>query len=93
MPKVKGHTTHVGYRWKLCPYSTAYATIFYNRGYRGYTNNSDITDLNFTSVITADHLFTEGTLVYHNPGGNPGWLCRDDDCPYFIDNGVRYFEL
>lgn len=93
MPKFRGYTRAVGYLWKLCPYSTAYRNIFYARGFRGYTNNPEITDNNFTSVTTADHGYTEGTLVYHNPGGCPGWLCLDDDCPYFIDNQKRYFEL
>jgi len=91
--KIHGHTKYIGYCWRLCPFSTFYRTRFYDNGWAGNTTNPDITQENFTSVVTADHPFTEGTMVMHNPGGVPGWLCLDDDCPYFIDNGVRFFEF
>ena len=92
MAKIKGYTRERGYCWKLCPYSSSYANRFYNRGFAGNTNNPDIDQTNFTSVVTALHEYTNGTLNYYNTGGHPGWQCSDDDCPYFIDNGIRYFE-
>ncbi len=81
-----------GYLWKQCPYSTAYRNKYYDRGFAGNTTNPDITQETFTTIITADHPATEGGMRYRNNGGTPGWSCLDDACPYFIDNGVRYFE-
>ena len=82
-----------GYLWKLCPFSTAYRSRFYDRGFAGNTTNPDITQETFSSVVTADHPYTEGGMNYRNPGGTPGWSCLDDACPYFIDNTIRYFEF
>lgn len=92
MPKVRGHTAYVGYCWRLCPYSTTYYNKYYANGWAGNTNSPDIDQTNFTSVVTSDHPLTEGTLNMHSRGV-PGWICMDDDCQYFIDNGVRYFEI
>ena len=93
MAKFKGYTSRVGYCWKLCPFSLSYNNRFYSRGYRGNTNNQDITDANFNSVVTVLHSYNDGTMTYYNRGSTPGWLCFDDSCQYFIDNGVRYFEF
>ena len=93
MVKIGGHTRERGYSWKLCPYSTAYASLYYDNGFAGPTHNPDITEFNFGGVVTAEHVYTSGTLNIWNPGGNPGWLCMDDDCPYLISTGRRYFEL
>lgn len=92
MVKIKGYTKFRGYCWKLCPYSESYRNRFYSRGFAGNTNNPNIDQTNFTTVVTAIHTYTEGTMNLSNPGGCPGWACFDDSCPYFIDNGVRYFE-
>ena len=92
MAKFRGYTKFIGYCWRYCPFSTAYDNKYYSNGHVGNTTNSGITTANFTTIVTADHTTTEGTMVMHNPGGCPGWLCLDDDCPYYIDNGVRYFE-
>ncbi len=92
MSKVRGHTAKIGYCWKFCPFSNSYKNKYYDNSFAGNTTNPDITQANFTMVVTALHPFTEGTMVYHNRGGGPGWLCLDNDCPYFIDNGERYFE-
>lgn len=92
MPKIGGYTKFRGYCWKQCPFSTNYANKYYNNGWAGNTTNPNITQSNFTSVTTADHPYTEGTMNFWNPGGRPGWICWDDACPYFLDNGFRYTE-
>ena len=92
MAKKGGHTRYIGYCWKLCPFSTAYFNRFYDRGFAGNTTNSGITQTTFTTVVTDDHPDTEGTMNMRVNGGPPGWICLDDNCPYFISNGVRYFE-
>ena len=93
MVKIGGHTRERGYLWKYCPYSTNYKNKWYNNGFAGNTNNPEITQETFTSVITSDHPYTNGTMNMWHKGGFPGWICWDDACQYFIDHGVRYFEL
>lgn len=93
MVKIGGYTKERGYCWKFCPFSTNYYNKWYANGWAGPTNNPDITQSTFTSVVTSDHPYTNGTMNMWNPGGNPGWICFDDDCQYFIDTGRRYFEL
>lgn len=92
MPKIHGYTDEIGRCWKLCPFSTNYFNRFYDRGFAGNTTNPDIDQTNFISVVTDDHPDTNGTMNMWNPGGVPGWICWDDNCPYFIDNGIRYTE-
>lgn len=92
MSKFRGYTVSTGYCWKYCPYSTNYYNKYYSNGFAGPTNNPDIDQTNFTSVVTSDHPDTDGTMSMHSRGV-PGWMCFDDNCQYFIDNGVRYFEI
>lgn len=93
MAKVGGYTKERGYCWKFCPYSTNYFNKFYNNGWAGPTTNPDIDQTNFTSVVTSDHPYTNGTMNMKNNGGSPGFICQDDDCQYFLDTTRRYFEL
>jgi len=93
MAKIGGYTKYRGYCWKLCPYSTSYYNRFYARGFAGNTTNPDIDQTNFTSVVTSDHNYTIGTMNMSTSRGVPGWICMDDECQFFIDNGVRYFEM
>jgi len=92
MAKIHGATRERGYCWKLCPYSTAYFNKYYANGFAGQTTSPDIDDTNFMSVVTSDHPYTNGTMNMQVSRGVPGWICMDDACQYFIDNGVRFFE-
>ncbi|MCK5016492.1 MAG: hypothetical protein KAS32_05400 [Candidatus Peribacteraceae bacterium] len=92
MPKVKGHTIYVGHLYKLCPYSTAYYDAYYINGYIGNSTDTYIR-ANAPAIVTADHLYTEGTMVTWVSGGVPGFMCVDEDCPYFVANGKRHFEV
>lgn len=85
--------TRRGYAWKLCPYSSDYRARFYDLGFVGNTTNPEINENTFNSITTADHPDTEGGMNYKNNGGAPGWICWDNACPYFLTEGVRYFEL
>jgi hypothetical protein len=91
--KIPGHTVSTGYIWKYCPYSTNHKNKYYDNGWAGNTNNPAITQETFPSVVTDDHPDTDGTMNMKTNGGSPGWICLDDNCPFFIDNGYRYFEL
>jgi len=91
MPKVGGHTPYVGHTWKYCPYSDAYYNAFYINGDIGYSTDSYIR-ANAPAISTAPHLYTEGTMVTWVKGSVAGFMCWDDDCPYYIANGKRYFE-
>jgi hypothetical protein len=39
----------------------------------------------------ADHTVTSGIMIKHNRGSKYGWLCVDDNCPYYQNTGRRYF--
>jgi hypothetical protein len=93
MVKIHGYTRERGYCWKYCPYSTNYFNKYYNNGWAGPTTNPDITQSTFTSVVTSDHPYNNGTMQYYNTAGSPGWICLDDDCQYFVDTGKRYIEI
>lgn len=86
MTKIKGHTPNIGYTYKRCPFSTWYKENYYDNGFLGNSTNPNL------PVVTGDHPDTDGTMNMHNRGGLPGWCCWDDNCPYFITYGIRYFE-
>ena len=92
MTKVKGHTEFPGYLWKYCPFSTNHKNKYYSNGWHGNTNNQDIlATTNLSSITTADHPTTDGTMNMRVPAG-AGWICLDNNCPYYTTNGVYYFE-
>jgi len=93
MVKIHGHTRERGYCWKFCPYSTNYFNKYYNNGFAGPTTNPDIDQTNFTSVVTSDHPFTNGTMNMYTSSGVAKMICHDDACQFLIDNGVRYIEI
>jgi len=37
------------------------------------------------------HTVTSGIMIKHNKGSKYGWLCVDDNCPYYKNTGRRYF--
>jgi len=39
----------------------------------------------------ASHTVTSGIMIKHNRGSKYGWICVDDNCPYYQNNGRRYF--
>ena len=88
------YTSTIGYLHKYCPYSTNHKNKYYNNGFFGNVGNEILTTYANPSLVpTADHDFTDGTLVMASRPGCPGWLCLDDACPYFTTNGVRYFTI
>jgi len=91
MTKKGGHTQYIGYTWKLCQYSNAYYNAYYINGDIGNSNDEYIR-ANAPSITTAVHPETEGTMIAWERGGVWGFMCTDDACPYYIDNGVRFFE-
>jgi len=94
MTKIKGYTEFFGYLWKYCPYSTNHKNKYYNNGFHGNTNNPTIlATADLSTIPTADHPDTDGTMTMSLRPGAPGWLCQDTNCPYYISNGVFYFEI
>jgi hypothetical protein len=79
------------YTWKLCPYSTAYKTLFYDEGYRGSSVNPLLQGTTWTPLTTADHLVTAGRMKMKYSLGS-GWICDDPDCPFYTDTGYYYIE-
>jgi hypothetical protein len=90
MVKIGGHTRYVGYSWKLCPYSTEYYVAYYADGYIGNSTDAYIR-ANAPAIVTGNHPYTEGTMVEW-VNGVPGFICLDDNCPYYVATGQRHFE-
>jgi len=71
--------------------SCIYAT---ESDYHQYTDLNPISPT-FGQTITvsglASHTVTSGTMIRYNRGSKYGWLCVDDNCPYYINTGRRYF--
>ena len=91
MPKKGGHTQYVGHTWKKCPYSTEYKVDYYDNGEIGNSTDPYIR-ANAPAITTGAHPHTEGTMNTWVKGSVPGFMCWDDNCPYFIANGKRHFE-
>ena len=85
--KVPGHSPTLGHSYKLCPYSTQYKEAYYDHGYMG-NSTSGVLPMSHTS----DHDDTSGTMITSMRARAWGFMCMDDDCWYFLNNGVRYFE-
>jgi len=73
-PAVSGSKSH-GQTWKYCPYST------------------QITDYNQDSrvpeVEKVFHSETGGKMFMYSLGSpGPGWVCVDNDCPYYTGSAV-----
>jgi len=41
----------------------------------------------------ADHNVTFGIMIRESRGSKYGWLCVDDNCPYYVNTGQRYFRI
>lgn len=67
---------------KLCPYSTE-SSIH-------WTKNGEIADGDLVS-----HTDTNGIMLRESRGPRHGFLCVDDNCPYYItvSSGNRYFYV
>jgi hypothetical protein len=37
------------------------------------------------------HTVTSGIMIRYVRGSKHGWLCVDDNCPYYLNTGMRYF--
>lgn len=75
---------HEGHCWHPCPYSTQSTAL----KTRHLLSLDDIDPL----PTKVDH--TENSREYFMKTkykGSWGYECTFDDCPYFIDNGVKYF--
>lgn len=46
-------------------------------------------------VPQTDHTQTLGRMKFYQRGGKSGWMCFDDNCPYYTTEpvGRRYFEI
>ena len=104
MVKIGGYTQERGYLWKLCPYSDAYASAFYDRHYLGTSPGftHSVTDSETgehlyweknAGITTSEHSYTNGTMNMITRGAGGGWICLDDDCWYFTTYGKRYHEI
>jgi hypothetical protein len=87
MAKKHGYTRERGYTWRVCPFSFAYQAKHLE------VETGQVRGPTQPSGPYADHPYTNGTMNMKNNGGSPGFTCLDDACPYYLDNGVRYFEL
>jgi hypothetical protein len=84
--KFPGHTP--GYHtYRLCPYSQDYKERYYDLGYLGNSTNPNLPVSN-TSV----HPDTDGEMITANRGVW-GFMCMDDSCWFYLNTGVRYFEV
>lgn len=47
------------------------------------------------SYPKTDHTQTKGRMRFYQRGGQSGWICFDDNCPYYTTEfiGRRYFEI
>ena len=47
------------------------------------------------SYSKTDHTQTKGRMRFFQRGGKSGWMCWDDNCPYYTTEfiGRRYFEI
>ena len=86
----KGHTKFLGYSWKLCPFSSAYQSLYTDQGWEG---NSHYHDLDHAAGIATEHTTTSGTMIMRTRGGIPGWACADPACGFFNTYDRQYFEV
>lgn len=68
-PAVSGSKTTAAHLWKYCPYSTQITN--YNQ------------DARVPSGQKVHHGETSGRLHSYSLGGGMGWVCADNDCPYY----------
>jgi hypothetical protein len=51
----------------------------------------------YNTVVSgeSDHTQTLGRMRFYQRGGQSGWICMDDGCPYYTTEfiGRRYFEI
>lgn len=85
--KTHGHTKQWGYTWKLCPYSDAYKTLFYDEGFSGPSPAVSVGG----SLATTPHADTEGRMVLKSTL-DLGWICTDPGCAYYLTNNQFYCE-
>lgn len=83
------HTYHI-----KCPYSTQ-SDFQYVRNTNPF--ESSYMEMYTVSGVAVDHTHTEGLMIRWHRGSKYGWLCVDNDCPYYQGTvsgsvaGTRYF--
>ena len=92
MTNPHGHKPHIGYKWKLCPYSNTYKELFYDLGYRGSSTNPELQSESWSPFSTAAHTTTNGYMVM-TYCVNKGFICKDQACLFYITNGRYYTEV
>ena len=85
-----GHSSTYGYSYKKCPYSLSYKNQYYVEGYNGNSTNPN---LPIPDGQITEHTTTSGNMIIHHRGSVYGFVCWDDLCYYYVNNGVRYFEV
>lgn len=74
-----------------CPYSTE---ALYH-----YVRNTDLSSEYYWEMELLppssffDHLATKGIMIKRFQGSKSGWLCVDNNCPYYLSTGRRYFYV
>jgi hypothetical protein len=76
---------HEGHCWHPCPYSTQ-CDALRTRHLLGLEDYDAL-------PTQADHSDTDGKVYYMQTAyrGQWGYECTYDQCPYYLDNGERYF--
>jgi len=79
-PAISGSKSRAAHCWKYCPYST-----------QGFNYNGD---LRVPENEKIHHGETEGQMHSYSIGaGGMGWMCADNDCPYYAGTAVTEVEM
>lgn len=64
-------------------------------GYRYKLCKYSTQNVESTESGKTDHSQTKGRMRFFQRGGKSGWMCFDDNCPYYTTEfiGRRYFEI
>lgn len=90
-PEVKLSDFH--YHHIKCPYSTQADSHYIRNMDKTSLNYFKMEDVSSGPLGLTDHTATNGIMIKESRGHIHGWLCVQDDCPYYISTGKRYFYV
>jgi hypothetical protein len=73
-PSVAGSKTTGAKTWRYCPYSTEIT---------GYNQ-----DMTVPPGEKVSHTETNGMMHVYGLGGVIGWVCADNDCPFYVGSAI-----
>ena len=76
-----------------CPYSTEADSHYARITDKTDPNYFKMEDISTGPIGLASHTATNGIMIKESRGRRHGWVCVDDNCPFYTSTSSRFFYV